>query len=176
MIVSTEASEASQTLRADRVSLRKPVPEDGLSLHALVAASPPLDANSSYCNLLQCSYFADTAIAADVDNQLAGFVSGFWSQRTPQTLFVWQIVVGESWRGQRLAQRMLSALVERLSSHSLRFIETTITPDNQTSWKVFERLAQALNAPLVADTLFDKDRHFRGQHPDEVLVRIGPIF
>lgn len=175
MASAPEAQAASQTIRADRVSLRKPVSEDGLTLHRLVAASPPLDTNSVYCNLLQCSHFADTGIAAEQDGTLVGFISGYRKPTAPGVLFIWQVVVAEAARGQGLASRMLRALVARQSESGLQFIETTINPDNRPSWRLFESLASALNVPLATETLFFQDRHFGGAHPDEVLVRIGPL-
>lgn len=173
MVMLQEASAASQVIRADRVSLRKPVPDDGLSLHKLVAASPPLDPNSLYCNLLQCSHFADSAIAAEASGQLVGFISGYRLPSSPEVLFLWQVVVAARCRGQGLAGKMLNQLVKQ--QVSLRFIETTINPGNQPSWRLFERLAAALNAPLATHTLFECNRHFGGAHADEILVRIGPL-
>ena len=55
-------SEGSNTTA---ISLRTPVKDDGFRLHQLVAECPPLDPNSIYCNLLQCSHFAETGVAAD---------------------------------------------------------------------------------------------------------------
>src|SRR3546814_16914023 len=48
---------------ADRLpdfSFRNPVAEDAQAIHDLIAACPPLDTNSLYCNLLQCTHFAET--------------------------------------------------------------------------------------------------------------------
>src|SRR5690606_42164986 len=65
----------------------------------LVARCQPLDTNSVYCNLLQCSDFADTAIAAeDANGQLVGFISGYRPPSRPDTLFVWQVAVDASMR------------------------------------------------------------------------------
>src|SRR5690606_8989288 len=59
------------------VSLRKPDGEDGSKLHALVKRCKPLDENSLYCNLLQCTHFADTCVAAELDGELVGFISAY---------------------------------------------------------------------------------------------------
>src|SRR5690625_5487399 len=75
----------------DGLLFRKPSAKDGYPLHELVAASPPLDPNSAYCNLLQCTHFADTAVAVLQDDQLVGFVSGYLLPNQPSTLFVWQV-------------------------------------------------------------------------------------
>jgi len=93
------------------VVLRRPTDGDGYNLHQLVARCQPLDTNSVYCNLLQCSDFADTAIAAEnAQGELVGFISGYRPPARPDTLFVWQVAVDSSMRGQGLALRMLLAL------------------------------------------------------------------
>src|SRR5690606_39864620 len=67
-------SEGSNTTA---ITLRKPTKDDGYRLHQLVAECPPLDPNSIYCNLLQCSHFAETGVAAEKEGDLVGFISGY---------------------------------------------------------------------------------------------------
>ncbi|WP_045826269.1 diaminobutyrate acetyltransferase [Teredinibacter turnerae] len=159
----------------DDLVLRKPKLEDGLAVNELVASCPPLDANSSYCNFLQCSHFADTCIAAEADDQILGFVSAYPIPSKPDTLFVWQIAVHESARGQSLAPRMLERLLKRPACEGIHFLETTITSSNSASRRVFERLAAELNANLQVSPWLDSERHFDSLHPSEPLVRIGPF-
>ena len=64
-------------LLEDKLELRHPRPTDGFQLNQLVAASPPLDTNSVYCNLLQCQHFAETSVAAVVNDQLKLLASAF---------------------------------------------------------------------------------------------------
>jgi|SRR5690554_5989003 L-2,4-diaminobutyric acid acetyltransferase len=175
MTISMEETEETHSQRVGTPNLRQPTPEDGFLLNRLVAVSPPLDTNSVYCNLLQCSHFADTAVAADLDGKLVGFISGYIPPAKPDTLFVWQVVIAETMRGQGLAKQMMQHLLLRLASRSLRFIETTITPDNDASWGLFRSLARDLNAELVSDVFFRREQHFGGQHDDEHLLQIGPI-
>lgn len=171
---STEASEPTHSQHAGKARLRRPTSDDGFALNQLVAASPPLDTNSVYCNLLQCTHFSDTAIAAEVDDQLVGFVSGYVLPNKPTTLFIWQIVIDKSMRGQGLAKQMLAQLLRNLGSQ-VRFIETTITPDNQASWNLFRSLARDLKTELKSSVFYSRDRHFGGHHDDEHLLQIGPI-
>lgn len=175
MITPQEALAVSQITRADKVCLRKPVAEDGLLLHKLVAASPPLDVNSIYCNLLQCSHFSETALAADSNGQLVGFVSGYRKPEHHDVLFIWQVVVDVAFRGQGLARKMLFSLVEQQIEKSIQYLETTINPNNQPSWGLFKALALNFDATLTTKTLFESQQHFGGVHADEVLVRIGPL-
>ncbi len=175
MQTSSEAPDISQSSSRGLVSFRRPTAEDGYVLNRLVAASPPLDPNSVYCNLLQCTHFRDTSLVAEQAGRLVGFVSGYVLPAQPDTLFIWQIVLDESVRGQGLARRMLHALLSRLSSQPVRFIETTITPGNESSWGLFRRFAEDLACDLNTRLLFERDRHFGGEHPDEELLRLGPL-
>lgn len=175
MQVASEESDTTHLNRVGKASLRKPTPEDGFALNQLIAASPPLDTNSVYCNLLQCTHFSDTAIAAELDGELVGFVSGYIPPAKPNTLFVWQIVIDDRARGQGLAKQMLQQLLRNLSPRKLRYIETTITPDNQASWGLFRSLARDLDTELESRVFYARDQHFGGQHDDEHLLQIGPI-
>jgi len=157
--------------------LREPAAGDGPAVFDLIARCPPLDANSRYCNLLQCSHFAATSIiaVAAANGAALGFVSGYRIPDRPDTLFVWQVAVDPAARGQGLALRLLHNLLARSGLADIRFLETTIGPDNRASWALFERLACGLSAATATTTLFDSQRHFAGRHPDEVLLRIGPF-
>ena len=157
------------------VELVTPTAEHGAAVHKLIAECPPLDTNSMYCNLLQSSHFADTAVAAIVDEQVIGFISGYRIPQRPDTLFVWQVAVGERARGQGLARKMLQAILSREANHDIKRIETTITSANQASWALFESLARQLDTEISSSVLFDRHQHFADQHDTEMLVRVGPF-
>lgn len=152
--------------------LRTATPEDAFSIHTLVADNPPLDPNSLYCNLLQCSHFADTSVVAESDGELVAFMTAYIKPSTTDELFVWQMAVAEQSRGHGLAGLMLENLVKR---HEPRFIETTITDSNKASSAVFDKFIQSRSLNLTKSVLFDKHKHFAGKHDSEVLYRIGPI-
>lgn len=155
--------------------LRRPVSEDGADVHRLISRCPPLDENSIYCNLLQASHFADTSVSAEVDGELAGFVSGYLIPERPDTLFIWQVAVAEAGRGQGLAGRMIREILRRPACAQVRYLETTITPDNEASWALFRGLARKLDTQCAESVMFDRERHFRGRHDSEMLLRIGPF-
>lgn len=157
------------------IMLRAPSAEDGAAVYELIAQCPPLDTNSMYCNLLQSSHFSDTSVAAQLDEDIVGFISGYVLPKKADTLFIWQVAVGEKARGQGLASRMLRDILERQICQNVRYIETTITPDNRASWALFESLANKLGAELNRSVMFDRQQHFAGQHETEMLVRIGPF-
>ncbi len=154
---------------------RQPVAEDGVAVHRLIERCTPLDPNSLYCNLLQTTHFAETSVLAERDGELAAFLSGYVKPGEPEVLFVWQIAVAEKWRGQGLAQCMLKTLLQRPKLRAIQFLETSITPSNQASAKLFRRFAAEHQAALTTSVLFSKAAHFAGTHDDEVLFRIGPF-
>ena len=88
-----------------------PGAEDGPSVHALIAACPPLDQNSVYANLLQCTHFADTCVAVKREGRLVGWVSGYIPPQEPDVLFVWQVAVAEE--AQQLALDKASACARK---------------------------------------------------------------
>jgi L-2,4-diaminobutyric acid acetyltransferase len=155
---------------------RPPRPDDGAAVFELVARCPPLDANSRYCNLLQCSHFAATSIIATAaGGEVLGFLSGYRIPARPDTLFVWQVAVDPAARGLGLGSRLLAGLLARAALADIRFLETTVGPDNRPSQALFQRFARARSAATESLTLFERRRHFAGCHADEILLRIGPL-
>lgn len=146
-----------------------------MSAFQLIQDCPPLDTNSSYCNLLQCGHFSGTSIAAVLEDRLVGFISGYRVPERPDALFIWQVAVDESVRGIGLASQMLLHILNRPACDGIRYLETTITEDNQPSWALFKSLAKRLDAEVQSSIWLDKKIHFDGQHDSESLVRIGPF-
>ena len=155
------------------MTFRGPTLADGPALHRLVKRCPPLDENSRYCNLLQVSHFADTAIVAEIAGELVGFITGYRIPGREDVLFVWQVAVGPEARGAGVGQRMLLELVRRVDG--VRLMETTVTPDNEASSAMFQRFAEKLSAPLARSPFLSSAEHFEGEHDDEILFRIGPL-
>jgi L-2,4-diaminobutyric acid acetyltransferase len=125
--------------------------------------------------MLVCTHFQDTSVVAEADDQVMGLVSGYLDPKQPDTLFVWQVAVDASLRGQGVALRMLKSLLERPSLRHVRFIETTISPSNAASQNLFKRLASQLHAEITDRPYFDKSLFGGEAHEDEYLYRIGPF-
>ena len=154
---------------------RPPRSEDGPQVSQLIAASPPLDVNSAYCNLLQCSDFADTCIIAERRDEVLGWISGYVKPVEPECLFIWQVAVAAEGRGEGLAGRMLDELVRRPALNGCSTLSSTITKDNAASWALFESFARRHGAQLHRSPRFERERHFTGAHETEWEVRIAPL-
>jgi L-2,4-diaminobutyric acid acetyltransferase len=161
----------------DALTFRAPRPEDGPRVTRLIADCPPLDLNSAYCNLLQCTHFAGTCILAERRGEAAllGWISGYLIPESPDKLFIWQVAVAESARGQGLAGNMLKRLLARPSLQGVRYLVTTITPDNDASWAFFRGFAARHGCSIAERPLFEKERHFAGRHETEWELTIGPL-
>jgi L-2,4-diaminobutyric acid acetyltransferase len=160
---------------AGALLLRTPVAADGSALNSLVSKCPPLDPNSVYCNLLHCTHFAGTSVAAQAHDGLAGFISAYLVPSRTDTLFVWQVAVAPDFRGQGLATRMMHTLLARQACARVRYVETTVTDTNLASLSLFAAFAKKHKAELTSTPHFDKDLHFNGRHESERLLRIGPL-
>jgi L-2,4-diaminobutyric acid acetyltransferase len=172
----TTEDEPDESDSPGAVHIGAPQAEDGAEVHDLIAACPPLDTNSLYANLIQCSHFARTcALARSKDGAAIGWISGHIIPGETDTFFLWQVAVHEQGRGQRLAHRMLADIFARRECEAVTRMKTTITRDNDASWGLFRSIARGLDAPLGESEGFDEQRHFKGRHASEVLVTIGPF-
>ena len=157
------------------IEFRTPTATDGMAVFELIKRCPPLDTNSSYCNFLQCSHFANTSVVAEMNGAMVGFISGYKVPDQPDTLFIWQVAVDKKARGLGLARRMAMHILSRQQCEDIRHLHTTITPSNDASWALFNSLAKHLNTEINSDFWLDKDTHFQGHHDSESLVQIGPF-
>jgi L-2,4-diaminobutyric acid acetyltransferase len=128
-----------------------------------------------YCNLLQSTHFSNTSVTAIDNNNVVGFISGYIIPDKPTTLFIWQVAVHETSRGQGLAGSMLKNILDRQSCHHVNYIETTITQSNEASWALFESLARQLDTEIKKSSMFDRNKHFDNQHETELLAQLGPF-
>ncbi|MDT7841354.1 diaminobutyrate acetyltransferase [Streptomyces justiciae] len=159
-------------LRIDRPSVT-----DGAALWRIARDSKALDLNSSYSYLLWCRDFAATsAVARDGRGEAVGFVTGYVRPDRPRTLLVWQVAVDEAHRGRGLAGTLLDGLAARTAAeHRITAVETTITPGNTASERLFAAFAERHDAEVEREVLFDTRLFPDGPHDPEVLYRIGPL-
>ncbi|MDS9469226.1 diaminobutyrate acetyltransferase [Paracoccus sp. MBLB3053] len=165
----------SQHVRPSGIALRTPGKSDGSAVWQLIADSGSLDENSLYCNLLQCSHFAQTCVLAEMDGKPVGWLSGYIPPEQPDTYFVWQICVSPQARGLGLARHLITEALNRSACRNVNRLECTITPDNAASWGLFKAMARVLGAPLGSGLHFDCQHHFDNRHASEHLVSIGPF-
>jgi len=151
-----------------------PTLEDGTRMWQLVQDSS-LDDNSSYAYLMFARYYADTCVVAERRGELGGFVSAFQAPQDPEVLFVWQVGVGKSARGQGLATRMILDLAARKAADGVRYIEATVTPSNEASMALFHGLADKLGTKCEKSLCFPETVFPGDEHEEEWLLRIGPF-
>ncbi len=157
------------------IELTAPSAADAPGVHQLIARCKPLDLNSTYAYLLLCHHFADTCVVARRVSQLVGFISGYVLPNDPRTFFVWQVAVHPDVRGARLGARMLLHLLSRQSVSSARYMETTVSPSNTASRRMFHGFATSIDAAIEERMLFDRDAFGDEDHEEEMLLKIGPI-
>ena len=157
------------------ITFRTPSSEDGMEVWDLIRKAGPLDENSVYCNLIQCDHFAETCVIAELDGKIVGWISAFIPPDTPDTLFVWQVAVGEAARGRGVAKKMLTELFAREICADVTNLKTTITGDNDASWALFNSFADSMDAELDFEAHYERDTHFAGRHDTEYMVTIEDI-
>lgn len=165
-----EVNRVSQT----EFILRHPTKEDGTKIWELIQDVGVLDLNTCYAYLMMADYFSNRCIVAENSNgDIVGFVTGFIPPKKPDTLFVWQVGCHPSTRGCGLATKMIMDLLSR-KADQLKYIETTVSPSNVPSRKLFEGLARKLETELRVEEGYKKDL-FPESHEPEPLLIIGPF-
>ena len=168
---------------ASELVLREPTPDDGAALWELVRELGKLDLNSPYAYLLVGRHLASTSVVADLgDGELVGFVSAYRPPIHDDVVFVWQVGVHPKMRGHGLARRMLMEILGRDTCHGVRWVESTVTPNNLPSQRLFRSLARQLDTEITVTPYFPRDlfptdrRAVRGalpHRPDRPLERAG---
>lgn len=171
----TGVTAAFENPRSTPITLGRPHRADGAAIHRLISACKPLDLNSSYAYLLLCEHFAKTCVIARVASRVVGFVSAYVHPERTDTVFVWQVAVDASMRGTGLASAMLRELLARPALAGCRYLETTVSPSNAASRRLFHALARALGAPQSENLLFAEEDFGGDDHECEMLIRIGPF-
>ncbi|MFE7272756.1 diaminobutyrate acetyltransferase [Streptomyces sp. NPDC057623] len=159
------------------LQIDRPAVADGAALWRIARDSKALDLNSSYSYLLWCRDFAGTsAVARDERGEPVGFVTGYVRPERPHVLLVWQVAVDDAHRGRGIAAALLDGLVARVADeYGVTNIETTITPGNIASERLFDAFAERHSAALEREVLFPTSLFPDGPHDPEVLYRIGPL-
>lgn len=169
------APDRSRTGTHAEIQISRPTADDAAEIQALIAACPPLDQNSLYATLIQCTHFAQQCALARRGGRIAGWISGHRPPERADTYFLWQVAVHPGARGLGLARGMLAHILARPAQSGIARIETSITPGNAASWALFRSLSAWLGAPMQSAPWFDRERHFAGAHDSEHLVTIGPF-
>ncbi|MDL9939007.1 diaminobutyrate acetyltransferase [Gordonia sp. ABSL1-1] len=159
---------------AIHVDYRSPTTDDGIRLWEIASDSKVLDVNSSYSYVLWCHDFASTSIVAEVDSRTVGFVTGYRRPDDPAILMVWQVAVDDTYRGHRIAATMLHRLLDRTAHDGVIAMNTTISPDNVASQRLFESVATARGLRFTRRDLFPADA-FPDAHQPEDLYLLEPV-
>lgn len=157
------------------VSIRTTRPEDGAALWTIVRDSGVLDVNSCYAYILWCDQFRDTTLIAELDGSPVGFTTAFRSPLRRDSVFLWQVGVNERARGHGVAGRLLDALVRLPAAEDVTFLETTISPSNVASRRLFESFARRHDATVEESAGYGPALFASSGHEAEHHFRIGPL-
>lgn len=142
----------------------------------IVKESNVLDVNSSYSYLMWSKFFHHTSIIAQNEQgNIIGFVTGFLQPDSPDTLFVWQVAVDQTYRGMGLATNLIDQLLQKLKNDQVKFLEATVTPTNIASSNLFKGIAKKHHTNCTMFECFTEDQFPDPSHEAEWTYRIGPL-
>ncbi|HEX5659944.1 MAG TPA: diaminobutyrate acetyltransferase [Polyangiales bacterium] len=150
--------------------LRTPVLRDAARISELASRLHELDRYAGYLYLLLCDHFRESCAIAEDGGELVGFVTGYRKPAQPDTLFIWQVGTAPSARGRGVAGALLEQVLRQ--QPDVRYLETTVTADNQASRRLFAGLARRHGVPLCELTGYGAEL-FALSHQAEPLLRLG---
>lgn len=160
---------------ATELRFSKPSAKHGHAMWGLVKHTGVLDLNSSYAYMLLGRDFSDACVLVWKGDDLVGMITGYRLPERQEVLFIWQVAVHESMRGQGLAPRMIRHILQRNDMAGVTNIETTVTPDNKASRRLFEKTAASLQTELNIQPGFPAEYFPEGNHEPEERYVIGPF-
>ncbi|WP_328310555.1 diaminobutyrate acetyltransferase [Streptomyces sp. NBC_00442] len=157
-----------------RPHFRTPRVEDAHTLWQMVDESDALDNNSPYYYALWCRDFASTSLVATVEDDVVGFLTGYFRPEAPDTYLVWQEAAMPCHGIPFLGVKLFEQAADRAVAQGARYIEATVSADNKAIIMVLKKVAKRYVAEVETRVLFSGDL-FPDEHHDEVLYRIGPL-
>lgn len=161
--------------QGDTLKIRKPQLSDGSLIHDLVSRSPPLDVNSLYSYLLICAHFNHTSAVAEYEEKIVGYISAYIPPQKEDTLFIWQVAVQNRMRSRGVAKKMIINILRREEMQEVKFIETTVSPENDASRALFNGVASHLGTHFSESAFFTRELFADSGHPEEFKLKIGPF-
>jgi L-2,4-diaminobutyric acid acetyltransferase len=160
---------------APEISYRTPSVEDGAEIWKMVDEAAALDVNSGYAYFMIARNFAATSVVAEVDGEVAGMVTAYLLPRDHTRLFVWQVNVRDKFQGLGIASGMLQEILTREECLHVRYIETTVAPDNEASEALFRKTAAHFNCGIEETEVYKDELFPDAEHQIERLFVVGPI-
>lgn len=159
---------------SQQIDLAPATVRDAADVWSMVADSGMVEENSAYAYLLLCDHFGGTTQVARRAGEIVGFVTAYRIPARPDTCFVWQVGVAEAARGAGLATRLLDAAVNAGDDGGARWLEATVTEDNEASNRLFTRWAERRGCSWDLSEGYDASL-FPRPHESERCYRIGPL-
>lgn len=156
--------------------IRNATEADGQAMWRLARDARTLDLNPPYTYLMACRHFGATSVVAEEAGRVVGYCLAYRPPSQPDTVFVWQVTVDPSKRGEGLGGRLLEAVCDLDACSDARFLEATVTPSNEASHKLFGGFARRRGTECVESPCFGADLFpEEAPHSEERLLRIGPL-
>lgn len=167
--------QSNPLVRKGSWSIEAPMETDASMIRTIAQNSRSLDVNSTYAYLLCCSIFKRTTRVLRKQTIIGGFATGLLKPDTPDELFIWQVAVAELAQGKGLGLAMILDIIRGEVSRGVRFVEATVTPSNERSFRMFQKVATELRCPLNRTAGFKSELFETESHPPEECIRIGPV-
>jgi L-2,4-diaminobutyric acid acetyltransferase len=153
------------------ITLRRAGEADLGRIRSFVAGSPPLDLHTPYTYWVLLHWFSDYCFIAEEEEELAGFLTAL---PVPDSgIFIWQIGVAHSFRGQGVGTRLLKAAADEARKRRAGWICFSIENGNAASLGLFRSFALSTGQNLEEMCGLELPAGTGGTFKDETLYGIS---
>ncbi|WP_040948959.1 GNAT family N-acetyltransferase [Gorillibacterium massiliense] len=115
--------------------------ESSRVLRLVEQCGPYVAPHNLYVYWMLENYYTSTCKVMEHDSELIGFISGMPSVDN-KSLFIWQICVHKEYRNQGIAFLLLDSILQSAREIGYRFMELSISENNNASQSFFEKYAR----------------------------------
>lgn len=100
------------------------------------------------------NYHSSTCFVVEQDDEFIGFISGI-STVSKSIVFLWQICVSYNYRNKGIGTLLLESFIEKIQKLNIKYLEFTISLDNEPSINLFKTYADRKNIKMIEKKIED---------------------
>lgn len=153
------------------MEIRNATTNDYSVLRTLAKENKPLDLHTPYTYWVCCNYYSQYCFVLERNHRPIGYIMAISNK---DCVFVWQIAISESFRGQHLSGILIDAVAKKAIADGYSELQVTISPKNLASYYSFYNYSKSSNfafEKIGELTVEDKEENIL-QTENEIIYRI----
>lgn len=152
--------------------LRRPTARDESRLSRIERDVARSGAGAGIGGMACTGALRDTSVLAEVDGEIAGFVSAYLLPYDAETLFVWRVEAPGADRIPGLGSLMIGHLMRQDICRHVTRVQTVLTQDDAPGWALFRRFSRWQGTTMRIQPFITQALEPMKRHEAESLITI----